>query len=146
MTFYFDNCLSKNIAKALRCLGVDVLVPEDIFNDDSVDDKVWMPYASKQHWVILTSDKRIRKNPGEREIFESLEAVTFFLYEKYVNQPLFQQAAYIFKHWEHISKKASHVKLGTSYRMAENGEIVESGQYEQKRAKQRAKRKRRSTH
>ncbi len=147
MTFYFDACLSKRIVKVLKYLDVDAIGPEDVFRDASIDDVVWLPVASKNGWAILTSDRRIRKNPGEREIFEALDCITIFMYERYVRQELFAQVSYITKHWEKIEKTATHAKPKTSFRMKANGQIMESEEYVREQAsrnrrKRKGKRKR----
>ena len=133
MTFYFDACLSKRIAKFIKELGVSVVTTKGVFGDDSVDDEMWMLVCGMFGWVIVTTDARIRKNPGQRKLLEALPCVTFFIEDRYVNLGIFAQASYMAGHWQRLAETAATAQPRTSFRMDRYGHIVESEEYERER-------------
>ena len=135
LRFFFDACLSPHIAEVLQFLGVDVVVLEKEFGRSDVDDVEWLAAAKDKDWVIVTSDRRIRANPAEREILEESGRVTFFIHEGFARQDLFEQTSWITKHWKAIEHKALHAAHHTSFHIQANGVIKPWDEYDKGRHK-----------
>jgi len=66
LVFFIDRSLGRlEVASALRAVGADVRVHDDLFPQD-VEDIVWLTEAGRQGWIILTKDARIRQRLNER--------------------------------------------------------------------------------
>lgn len=78
-TFYVDRCLGgKAIVNALRTAGATVEAHDDHFAQ-AAEDVEWIPVVAANGWVILTKDKNIRRNRGEREALLLSHARVFTL-------------------------------------------------------------------
>lgn len=77
-TYYVDRCLGKFVGAALRAAGADVRLHDDHFAQDARDED-WIPDVASRGWVILTKDKNIRRNWGEREALIASHARIFTL-------------------------------------------------------------------
>ena len=64
-TFVVDRCLGKGVYNRLRDAGASVEWLDGDFSEDA-EDVEWIPVVSRRGWVILTKDKRIRRNGNER--------------------------------------------------------------------------------
>lgn len=77
--FFLDRCLGKGaVAQALRAAGVRVEVHDDRFAKDCPDEQ-WIRAVGKWGWIILTKDKRVRRNSTERRALADAQAVVFML-------------------------------------------------------------------
>jgi len=77
-TFYVDRCLGKAVVAALRAAGAIAEAHDDHFAQDARDVD-WIPDVADRGWVILTKDKNIRRNWGEREALIASHARIFTL-------------------------------------------------------------------
>lgn len=66
LVLFVDRALgAEDVPTALREAGATVEVMDDHFPDVS-DDSEWIVAVTQRGWVILTKDKRIRRNRLER--------------------------------------------------------------------------------
>ena len=65
-TFFVDRSLGKSVGKILRDAGATVELHDDYF-PQTAPDRDWIPDVTDRGWIILTKDKNIRRQRGERE-------------------------------------------------------------------------------
>lgn len=82
MNFFFDNNLSPRIARALAELFKDehiVVALRDKF-EPNVTDVEWMQgLAAEGRWIVISGDRKIRKNSAEFHTFRNSPLVGFFM-------------------------------------------------------------------
>lgn len=80
MTIYFlDRNLGRHkVAGALRGLGWAVEIHDDHFDQDAPDVE-WIGDVSDRGWVVLTRDKRLRKNADEVALIRAARGRVFIL-------------------------------------------------------------------
>jgi len=61
----------------LKKLGLNVEAHDDHFIPNTPDYE-WISKCGEMNWIIISSDKRIRKNPIEREASIRAKVATFF--------------------------------------------------------------------
>lgn len=65
LTFFLDHQIGRyQVAQALRAVGAKVEVHLDHFAGD-MPDVEWIPRVAANHWVLITKDQNIRRNPLE---------------------------------------------------------------------------------
>ncbi len=83
MKVFLDNNLSPYLARALSTLlepeGDQVVHLSDRFAPDT-EDRVWIEaLAAEGGWIVISADRRISRNPIEREAWRRSRLVVFFL-------------------------------------------------------------------
>jgi hypothetical protein len=64
-TFFLDHQIGRyQVARILRAAGAKVEVHLDHFAGD-MPDVDWIPRVAARHWVLITKDQHIRRNPLE---------------------------------------------------------------------------------
>jgi hypothetical protein len=64
-TFFIDRCLGTgDVCTVLRAAGATIVQHDDAFGQ-STHDVDWLPQVGQRRWVLLTKDKRIRRNQAE---------------------------------------------------------------------------------
>jgi predicted nuclease of predicted toxin-antitoxin system len=58
ISFYFDEMMSRTVARAMEGQGYQVVMAVDIGMIDKDDDTEHLPYATEQRLVLVTSDLR----------------------------------------------------------------------------------------
>lgn len=77
VTFFVDESLdSLSVVNALREAGASVVRLTDRFPRGTPDD-VWLAEAGRNHWVVLTRDKRIRYRQLERLALQAAKVRAF---------------------------------------------------------------------
>lgn len=77
--FFVDENLSPTLVRGLRDLGfANVEHILDFFKPGEID-KVWLEYVGKNKLVLITKDKKIRKNPKEKRLLLKYGIVAFYL-------------------------------------------------------------------
>ena len=94
MKFFFDNCISPRLARAIHELSKpehEVLALRDRF-DPGTADTVWIPTLGVEGgWTIVSGDLRIRTRPQERELLRAARLTTFFMAKGFMNLPDWEQ-------------------------------------------------------
>ena len=79
LTFFLDYQIGRYaVAEALRAAGARVEVHIDHFHQ-AAPDVEWIPEVGRHHWVLITKDKNIRRNPLERAAYENARLRGFVL-------------------------------------------------------------------
>jgi hypothetical protein len=135
VTYFLDNTFPRKLADILRLLDVDVVHLQAEF-DPGTADEVWIPQVSAKGYILLTGDGRIRKGSVERAALEESQLPAIFLYSGYTNLSIWEQVAFLVRHWPAIDKEARRLKPGETRLMGVNGSIVT---YEERAAKRKKK-------
>lgn len=122
MTFFFDNTFPPQVAQILKIMDVEALHLQDIF-EPGIDDVDWIPRAGEEGWVVVTGDLGIHKKPAERLKLESANVVTLFLHKGFTKQKIWEQVAFITRHWPEIERAVAKMKRGSSVLVGPNGKI-----------------------
>jgi len=77
--FFVDANLGMNLVEGLRNLGHPNIEHIHESFSEGVLDEEWLEYVGKNKLVLITKDKRIRKNPKEKAAFIKYSIVAFFL-------------------------------------------------------------------
>jgi hypothetical protein len=77
--YFVDENIGYNLVKGLRDLGfTNVEHVLDTFKPGEIDE-VWLEYVGKNNLVLITKDKKIRKNPKEKWLLMQYSIVAFYL-------------------------------------------------------------------
>ena len=129
MRFFFDNCLSPKLARAIHALvepDHEVVPLRDIF-PPSTPDTDWIgTLASEGDWIIVTSDHRIRSRPLERQVWRTAKLTTFFMAEAFEQIPAWEQVRWMVDKWPLIVEQAERVTGGAAFRVPKRGKKLES--------------------
>ena len=127
ITFFFDNCISKKLAAAMRVLGATNIVhlQDDGFSEDA-EDIEWVPKVAQRGHIIVTGDKKMLSRPHELEALRVNKATAFFLCKRFVEMQRWDQAAWLFQAWPSIMQAASRALPGQCFDVAENRKVSEA--------------------
>lgn len=79
LVFFVDRSLGRNIIpQALKGAGTHAVAHDDIFEQNTADVE-WLSAVGEKRWVVIMGDKRIRKNPLERQTLISARVRAFVL-------------------------------------------------------------------
>ena len=131
MTFFFDNCISPKVARAVNAIyeddGHSAVPLRDIFPANTPDSE-WINSLSQssQDWVVITHDRRISKKPHERAALESTDLKIFFLDSGWSGFSPSQTTQKLLKYWDKIIEQAEDSEPGTSFLIQVRGGIRRS--------------------
>jgi hypothetical protein len=126
LRFFFDNNLPPKLAKSLDLLVQpehQVFHLKDRFPPNSPDELWIMALAREKHWVIISGDLRIRKNPHVMQAWKSAGHTVFFLKPGWINLPLWTQTWKFVKCFPDILAAAEKARSGSEFFVATNGKI-----------------------
>jgi hypothetical protein len=127
MRFFFDNCISPRLARAMNALVApehEVVHLRAQFAPDTPD-IAWIVALAKQGtWIIVSGDLRIRKRPQEREIWRAAKLTTFFMAENYMNVPDWEQVKWMIDKWPLMVDMASRVTPGAAFLVPKKGRVL----------------------
>jgi PIN like domain len=118
VNFFFDNCISFRIARALNVLDEhNEIVP---FRDKfpvEIKDIEWISELAKESdkWVVVSGDSRISRNKAEREAWLEGELTAFFWEPGWENLPHWRKAATMVKWWPAITDQARKIAPGAGF-------------------------------
>lgn len=75
---FVDGSIPRSVADELRNIGKDAKAKIEIFPQDTKD-PVWLRAVGVNGWLGLTSDKYIRRRPGEKQAIIDHRAGCFIL-------------------------------------------------------------------
>lgn len=125
LAFFFDNCLSKKIAEALRCVGIDVVHLQDAGFSPDTKDEIWLLRVDKKR-IVVTMDMRILSRPHEVAALRQSGLRVFFLPKSAANKIGLEQLAWLAHVWPEIEKTARVAHPGECYEVRENGKTVKA--------------------
>ena len=122
MRFFFDNNISQRLVNILKELDVDAIHLKEIFPENTGDSE-WIPRAGTEKWIVITADKRIRRNAPEQKALTENNVSALFLKESFLKKRIWQQAEWVIKHWQTIEQEAVRLSQGTCAIVRENGRL-----------------------
>ena len=103
MTFFFDNNLSRRIVEGMKAFGEDVTHLTEHFAA-STPDKDWLDFVAEREMVLITRDRKIHRNPAEREALRRHKIGAFFLSGKDLGY--WRIVVQVVRNWEKIKDHA----------------------------------------
>lgn len=77
--FFVDNNLSLKLVTGLRNLGyINIEHLQETYKEDTIDE-VWLKYVGENGLILITKDKKIRKNPKEKQALIRHKIIAFYL-------------------------------------------------------------------
>ena len=125
MTIFIDRDLGKKLGRALRIVGVDVVLHIDRYPNadaESIPDTLWIAQAAQRGDVILTRDGRIRRTSAELAAVISARAQCFVL-ETGNATPLDYLRA-VMVAWPRIQQIVARVDPPFMYAIQRDGRVV----------------------
>ena len=106
MRLFVDRDLGLQLGRALREIGQDIQLHSERYPDrGDVADEEWITDVTKDGYVILTHDARIRSRPTERSAFEDVGARVFVFATKRPTPFVHLRALMIA--WERVEDEAT---------------------------------------
>jgi hypothetical protein len=121
--FFFDNHQSPEIVEILQKAEIDAVHLRDIFDDQGIDDREWIPIVAERGWILVTGDHRITRRREERRIFRESKLTTFFLAKEYNNKTARVRIRWIFNQWEKIEAAAQKATPGDCFLVPMKGKL-----------------------
>jgi hypothetical protein len=115
-----DENLSPALARALQALFVDrhEITHIRFRFGPGVTDLQWIPELSREgRWVVLSGDRRIRRNKAEFNAFRASRLIGFFLSAGLFKAPLIKQAERILALWSGIEAFADRAQPGSMFEL-----------------------------
>lgn len=125
MNFFFDNCISYRIARAIDALDErNTIVPLRDKFDPKIKDPDWIRQlaADDQDWVIVSGDPAITRGRHEREAWLESGLTAFFWEPRWLKIKLWQQATLMLKWWPKLPDQASAVAPGAGFLIPVRGD------------------------
>ncbi len=121
MRVFLDNNLSPYLAHALHALlepeGDQVVHLTDRFPAQT-EDRVWMnALAEEGGWVVISADRRIFRNPLEREAWRRSRFVVFFLAPQWSKARNIEKAWRLLRWWPLIRDQAAIVAAPAAFEL-----------------------------
>ena len=120
MKFFFDNCISPKIVKALRVLDDQGHTFQHLiekFGRGNLKDQEWLPVLKQEGgWIIVSIDLFNKTKEENQEMRESGVAVFIFA-EGHGQLPHWEQVRRVITWWPLIVEKAHHSKRGDCFRL-----------------------------
>jgi len=108
MIYYFDENFPPQIARALNILDIenDIFTVKDKF--EGLKDLELIPELAKQNAVLITFDKKMRRNKAEKTALENNKMIVFF-FATQIKDP-WDFVKLNIKVWQKITSKAEKTK------------------------------------
>lgn len=123
MKVFLDNNLPPRLAKALAALfdGIHVVVALREKFPQNVSDIDWISELSKEGgWTVLSSDRRILKNPSEKAALRASNLTAFFLTRSLAGKiGIEKQMIRILQLWNVMETTVRTVQGGAAYELPE---------------------------
>jgi hypothetical protein len=130
MRFFFDNCISPRLARAIRVLveheSHTISYLKERFPESTQDVSWLQTLATEGDWVVVSGDLMIRQRPQERDIWKSAKLTTFFMAKGYTALPAWEQVRWLIDKWPLIVEQAARVKPGAAFLVPKVGHKLEA--------------------
>jgi hypothetical protein len=121
---FLDNNLSPHLARALHALlepdGDQVVHLSDRFPQNTADQDWIEVLAAEGGWVVISADRRINKNPLEREAWRRSRLVVFFLAPQWRKARSIEIAWRLIRWWPRIREQAAMVQPPAAFEVPFN--------------------------
>jgi PIN like domain len=77
ITFFVDRSSGKQFAEGLKELGLNIEKHDDHFPQNTLDIE-WLEKCGENNWVVISSDKAIKKNFLEKQALMQSKLASFF--------------------------------------------------------------------
>ena len=119
MNVFLDNNLSPHLAHGLNALlepeGDHVVHLSDKFPRNTAD-QVWIEaLADEGRWVVVSADRRIDRNPLEREAWRRSRLVVFFLAPQWRRSSSIEIAWRLLRSWPRIREAAAMFRAPAAF-------------------------------
>ena len=127
MRYFLDNNLPPAIAEALNALSrsadCKVVHLREKFAPDTADAEWIEALGEEGDWVIVTSDRAIKKNKHERQALINSGLTVLFLGKAWVNLKFWDKAHKLVKCWPAVMSTCSSVVSGSALEVRVNGKL-----------------------
>jgi hypothetical protein len=111
MKYYFDENIPEQIARALNILDKN----NEIYNTidtigRGVPDEDIIPFIQKQHGILVTQDRNIKRRETQSKILKSSGIGSIFYRPPKGGQKFWDMVIVFIKNWEDITKKTRNRK------------------------------------
>jgi predicted nuclease of predicted toxin-antitoxin system len=120
--YFFDECLSRKVAEALRVLGVDVIHLRDEWGE-GVKDVDWIARIKREGRIVITQDGAMRRKDAERVALRESPVVFVFMNSALTKMDGLKQAGWLLTHWEDIEHGVAKARTGDCFEVTQNGKI-----------------------
>jgi hypothetical protein len=119
LRFFFDNCLSPKLARAIAIIAdTEIKHLREKFDADTADE-VWIPaLAQEGNWIVVTADTSITRGRTQRQVWQQSRLIGFYLAGSFPMLDVWEQAWRLVKWWPVILKQASLAAPGSTYLLA----------------------------
>lgn len=128
MKFFFDNCISIKLARAINAL----VEPDDSvehlqkrFNEDTADTTWIEALGRERHWVVVSGDLKIRQRPQEQRVLKAAGLTVFFMAKGFTKLPEWEQVRWLIDKWPLIRQQAELAAVGSAYIVPKVGRKLE---------------------
>lgn len=124
MRFFFDNCLSPHLAKALECMSYETRFGFEITHlrtkfAPNAKDQDWIAaLAEEGDWVIVSADTRILTTPHLRAVWKGSGLTAFFFAPWWLGLDRWQQASKLMELWPEMVTTATNISPGNGFEVA----------------------------
>jgi predicted nuclease of predicted toxin-antitoxin system len=106
--FFVDNNLGLKLVTGLRDLGyTNIEHLQETFKEDTIDE-VWLKHVGENGLILITKDKKIRKNPKEKQALIRHKIIAFYLGGSQVG--IRETSKQIINAWEKMELTAKRAK------------------------------------
>ncbi len=77
VTFFVDRSSGKQLAEGLKEIGLNVEKHDNHFEQNTLD-VIWLEECGNRNWVVISSDKAIKKNVLEKQSLMESKLASFF--------------------------------------------------------------------
>jgi hypothetical protein len=125
LIFFFDNCVSPKLMRAMRELDAPVRHLQEELPEGTTDE-VWLPHVAAKTYHVVTTDHAIAKRPTQRKIVKDNKLICFFIAGGFERQDKWEQFRRMVGYWPTILRTARAVKHDTKAQLwflQQNGKI-----------------------
>lgn len=127
MKFLLDNNVSPKLARALHELCADsghqVYALRDRFAPATPDAEWLAELADQGEWIVVTQDRRIARNPDERETWRRGGLPTFFLTSGWASLEFWPKAEKLVHAWPALLRQALDARMGVAFLLHVGGRL-----------------------
>lgn len=117
--FFFDECISSQIALALRHVvgsGIVIAILGEGDSDHGVakgtKDSVWFPQVAKLDYIAVTVDRKQTTRPEEVAARASCGLRTIWMPQELSSKSCIDQAATVFRIWPKVEQESRGLRAG----------------------------------
>ena len=119
---FFDNNVAPALVNILKALSVDAVHLKEHFKQNTTDED-WIPEVGRHGWIVVTWDFRIYKRPAQRDALTQNGVKAVFLPSSFSQKKIWDQAAWIVKHWPKIVEQVDRFDRFQCVRITDNGKV-----------------------